>query len=120
PTLLPAHFAHLSQTLRLKFCVANSENFINDHDLRLQVGGYGESQPHFHARTVVLNRSLNKIFDATEGDDLIKFLSDLGPAHAENGTIEKNILPPCKLGVKACSHFEEGRDPSINFKATYR
>ena len=45
----PRDVAHLAQALLLKRGVADRQHLVDDQDLRLQVRGDGERQPHVHA-----------------------------------------------------------------------
>ena len=43
------HILHLAQALLLELSVADSKNFVDDQDFRLQMGGNSKGQTHVHA-----------------------------------------------------------------------
>ena len=45
-----------------------------------------------------------------ELDDLVEALADLGPAHAEDGAVEEDVLAPGQLGVEAGPDLEQRAD----------
>ena len=70
---------HLAQALLLERGVADGEHFVDDQDLRLQVGGHRESQPHVHPAGVALDRRVEELLDLGEVDDLVELAPDLRP-----------------------------------------
>src|SRR5260370_958763 len=106
------HFAH---ALLLKTDVADGEDFIDEENFRLEMGGDGEGQAHVHAGGVVLDGGVDEFFELGEGHDFIEFADDLRLAHAEDGAGEKGILASGQLGMKAGADFEEGADAAVDF-----
>ena len=74
------HVAHLAQALLLERRVADRQHLVHQQDLRLQVRGDGEGQPHVHAARVALDRRVEELLDLGEGDDLVELARDLGAA----------------------------------------
>ena len=55
------------------------------------------------------------LLDARELDDLVEPPAHLLAAHAENGAIEENVLPPAELGVEAGADLEQTVHAAANF-----
>ena len=60
PALL-ADVVHLAQALVLERRVADRQHLVDEQDLRLEVGGDGEGQPHVHAARVALDRRVEEL-----------------------------------------------------------
>ena len=52
---------HLTETLLLERRVTDREHFVDDQDLRLEVGGDGERKSHVHAARVALDGSVQEL-----------------------------------------------------------
>ena len=98
--------AHLGQTLFLELHVADGQDLVHDHDLAVQMGSDAESQLDVHAAGVALDRGVDEVPDLGELDDLFHFGVDLGAGHAQNGTIEVDVLAARHLGVETGADFQ--------------
>src|ERR1700704_1028899 len=78
---------HLSHTLFLKLGVADSKDFIDQQNFRIEMGRDGKGEPHVHAARVSFHRRIEKLLDLGEGDNVVEFSADFGPGHAENCTV---------------------------------
>src|SRR5215831_16402048 len=104
------HFIHFSETLLLKFSVANGEHLINDQYLRLKVCGYRKCEANVHTAAVVLYRRVEKFLHVSKRDDVVKFLADLPLSHPENRAIEEDVLATSKLGMKSRPNLKQACD----------
>ena len=104
--------AHLPQRLALEGGVADREHLVDEQDLRLEVGGDGEGEPHRHPARVALHRRVEEALDLGELDDLVEAGADLGPAHAEDRAVEEDVLAPGQLRVEAGADLEQRADPA--------
>src|SRR5437660_11696241 len=77
--------AHSAEAFFLKVDVADGEDFVDEEDFRLEMGGDGESQADVHAGGVVLDGSVNEFFEFGEGHDFGDLAADFGFRHADNG-----------------------------------
>src|SRR5258705_195888 len=68
---LNASILHLAEAFHLKSDVTNRQHFIDDKDLRLQMGGNGEGQPNVHAAAVTLHRGVQKRLNLSKSDNLV-------------------------------------------------
>ena len=64
--------------------VPDREDLVHHEDLRFEVGGYGESQPHVHSAGVSLDWGVNKFFNLPEGDNLIEPQVNFVSPHSED------------------------------------
>ena len=103
---------HLRQRLALEGGVADREHLVDEQDLRLEVGGDGEGEPHRHAARVALDRRVEEALDVGERDDLVEAAADLGAAHAEDRAVEEDVLAPGQLRVEAGADLEQRADPA--------
>src|SRR5205814_2993508 len=85
--------------------------------LRLKVRGDREGEAHVHAGRVPLDRRLDKALDFREGDDLVELARDLGAAHAEDRTVQVDVLAPGQLRMKARADFKERADTAVELDA---
>jgi len=111
---------HFAKTLSLEPDVTDREHFIDDKDLGIEMSSDREGEPHVHARRVMLHRCVEKSFDLGERNDLIELLFDLGPLHAEDRTIEVNVLATRELGMKSCADFKKTSDTSADRRCPAR
>src|SRR2546422_8558362 len=77
----------------------------------------GESD--VHAAGVMFDRGVDKLLNFGKGHYLIKLLPDLGVLHAEDRTVQKDILAPGQLRLKACAHFEQRSNPAVNISVAF-
>ena len=109
-----ADILHLSNAFLLKLRVANSQHFIDDQDLRLQMRRHRERQAHIHAAAVPLHRRVDKFFHSGKSHDLVKFLFYLRLVHPEDGPVEKNIVPPAEFRIKPGADFEQTGNTALD------
>ena len=76
-----------------------------------------KGEPHVHARGVALDRRIEELLDLREGDDLVELPPDLRPRHAEDRTIEEDVLAARQLRVKARAHLEQARHAAADLDA---
>src|ERR1700723_822074 len=100
------HILHLPEAFFLKLRIPDRKHLIHDKDLRLEVGGHGESEANIHPRTVAFNRGIEKFLDLGEGYDFIEPPFDLLLSHPEDRTVKKDVLPTCQLRMEASAHLE--------------
>src|SRR5438105_8800243 len=100
-------FVHLRKAFLLELCVAHGQHFIDNEDLRIQVRGHGESQTHIHTTRVMFDSRFEKLLGARETYDFIKLRVDLAPAHAQDRSVEINILTASEIRMKAGANVEQ-------------
>ena len=101
---------HLVQAPTLKARITDRQNLIHQQDFGFQVGGYGESEANVHTARVALDGRVEELLDVGEGYDLVELALDLAIAHAQDRSIQVNILSPGQLGMEAGSDFQQGPD----------
>src|SRR5207302_8193431 len=81
---------------------------------------YRERQPNVHAARIALHRRIEKLINLGEGDDLVKFLSDLAAAHPQDRAVEIDVLSSGQFGVKSGADLQQAADAAANlhFAAT--
>ena len=67
-----AEVLHPPEAALLELGVADREHLVDEQDLRLEVRGDGEREPHVHAARVALDRRVDELLDAGELDDLVE------------------------------------------------
>ena len=73
-----------------------------------------ESQADIHARGVALDRRIEKSLDLGKGDDLVEFPADLGPRHAEDRAVQKDVFAAGQLRMKSGADFEQAGDAALD------
>ena len=113
---------HLAEALALKGKVADREHLVDDENIRPQMRGDGEGEPHVHPAGVAFHRRIEELLGLGEGHDAVEFPVDLAPVHPQQRAVEINILAPGQLGVKAGADFEQRAHPAeqIDFAAGRR
>src|SRR5207237_9719591 len=101
------NFVHLCKAFLLKLGVAHGQHFIDNEDLRIQVRGDGESQTHIHTTRVMFDSRFEKFLGARKTYDFIKLRVDLAPAHAQDRSVQINILTSSKVRMKAGADVEQ-------------
>src|SRR3989338_3535449 len=118
-SLLFRHLFHFPKAFLLEFRIANGKNFINKKNVRLKMRRDRKRETHVHAARIALDRRVEELLDTGEFDDLVKFTADLASTHAEDCSIEKNILPSGKLRGKASADLKERRDAPAQYRFSF-
>ena len=98
---------HFSKALLLKAQIANSQDLINDEDLRPKMCSNSKGQPHIHATGVALYRCINKALNLREINNFVKDRLHLATAHTQEGSVQINIFTAREFRVKTCANFEQ-------------
>ncbi len=106
---------HLSEAFLLEIDIANGEDFIDEENFRLEMGGDGKGQADVHAGGVVLDGSVDEFFELGEGHDFVEFAGDFALAHAQDGAGEESVFAAGEFGVEAGADFEEAADAAADF-----
>jgi hypothetical protein len=101
---------HLVETFPLELQVADGEHLVDGHDLGLEMRGDGEREPKIHSGRVALHGRVEEPSDTRELDDFLEAPLDLTTTHAENGTVEVDVLSARQLGVETRPDLEQGAD----------
>src|SRR5215472_13997145 len=107
-----ADFSHLAQAFLLECHVAHGQHLVRDQYIGAEVSSQGEGQSDVHSTGVVFDRRVEKFLDLGKRYDLVKAGKDFAPAHAQQGTVEKDVLAARQLRMKTGSLFEQARDPA--------
>src|ERR1700723_1881143 len=65
----------------------------------------------------MLDWCVEKFFYFGKSDDFVEPFADFPFCHSENRSVEKNVLPSGKFGVKARTNLEQAGDPSLQQNA---
>src|SRR5258708_5396339 len=112
--------AHLAEGFLLEFDVADSEDFVDEEDFRLEMRGDGEGQADVHAGGIVLDGRVDEFFQFGKRHDFIEFARDLRLAHAQDCAGKEGVLPPGQFGMEAGADFEKGADAAANLRPAFR
>ena len=81
-----AEVLHAPEAATLELRVPDGEHLVDEQDLRLEVRGHREREPHVHAARVALHRRVEEALDARELDrcrgaslDLAPFMPRIAP-----------------------------------------
>ena len=98
----------------LELGVADGEHLVHEQDLRLEVRGHREREPHVHAARVPLDRRVEERRHAGEVDDLGQLARDLAASHAEDGAVQVDVLAAGQLGMEARADLEQAADAAAD------
>ena len=101
---------HGVEAFALKARVADSQNLINDEDIRIEMGGYGKAQAQAHAGRVALDRCIQELCHAGKFHHGVQLGGDLAVFHAQYGAVQVDVLPAGEFLVKTGAHFEKRSD----------
>src|SRR5437773_7906269 len=110
-------FVHLRKAFLLKLRVAHGQHFIDNEDLRIQVRGHRKCQSHIHATRVMFDGRFEKFLRSREINNLVKLRVDLAPAHAQDCSVQINILTASKIRMKAGANVEQASYFAVQFGA---
>ena len=68
----------------------------------------------------MLHRRVYELLDISKGHDVVEFSVDLRLPHSQDRTVQVDVLPSRKLTVKPCSHLEQGTEPAVNLRPSFR
>src|SRR5215472_4404463 len=92
---------HLAEALPFEFGIANRQHLVDDENLRLKMCCHRKCQPYIHSTAVAFDRRIEETLHFGEVDNLVEFCFDLSPRHAEDGTVEIDVLASREFGVEA-------------------
>src|SRR5438876_11534589 len=101
---------HGVEAFALKARVADSQNLINDEDIRIEMGGHGKAQAQAHAGRVALDRCIQELCHAGKFNHRVQLGGDLAVFHAQYGAVQIDVLPAGEFLVKTGAHFEKRSD----------
>ena len=117
-TTVLRHLSHAAETALLELRIAHGEHLVDDEDLGLQERGDRECEPHVHPARVALDGRVDEVPDAGEVDDVVELPGDLLPAHAENASVQEDVLPARQLAVEAGADLEQRPDTAADVDKT--
>ncbi len=94
--------------------VAHREHLVHDENVRVDVHGHREAEPHVHSRGVRLHGLVDEVLEARERDDLGQLPLDLPAREPEHDAVDHDVLAPRDLRVEAGAELDEGRDFSVH------
>src|ERR1700730_10243998 len=78
------------------------------------MSGNGEGEAYIHAAGVALRRRIEELIDFGEGDDLVKFPSNLRARHTEDRPVQVDVFSARQLAMKSRADLEQARDASLD------
>src|SRR5687767_9204534 len=98
-------------TLLLKSRVTDRQDFVDDQDLRFNVGGNRKSQARVHPGRIPFHRRIDELTDPREVDDRVHLAGDLIAPHPKDRALQVQILPARQVVVKPGRHLDQGSRP---------
>ena len=108
---------HPRDALLLERLVADREHFVGDEDVRRERRRDRESEPHDHARRVVLDRLADVLAQVGERDDLVAPIGDLRRREAKQRRGEIDVGEPRVVRMKARAQLEQRADAAVDDNA---
>src|SRR5215510_5711687 len=110
----PSQRAHSIKALLLEAQVADSQHFVQEQNLRLQMGNDRKPQSDVHSGGVPLDRYVDELPNLCEVDDTLELSPDLAPWHAQDRSTQVNVLPPGQLRMEPRPDLDQRRRPPID------
>src|SRR5512141_2109159 len=83
---------HFAETFLLERGVTDSEHFVNEQDLGLEMRRDSKREPGVHARAVPFRRSVDELLDLGEAHDLLEATGNLAAPHSEYRAAQIDVL----------------------------
>jgi hypothetical protein len=109
---LPLEPPDAVEALALERLVPDGEDLVDQEDLRVDVHGDGEGQPHVHAARVELDLGVDELRDAGEVDDLVEVGVGLLAREPEDRGVEVDVLPAGEVAVEPGPQLEQRGQPA--------
>ncbi len=93
--------------LALKTLVAHSQYLVDHQNVGVDVDRHGKAETHVHARGVELHRSIDECLELGEVDDGIEDAVHFLLGHAQEGSVEVDVLPPGQVLLEARAQLEQ-------------
>ena len=111
---LGAKLAHPVEAFLGEGGVTHGEHLVDQQDFRFDIDRDGEAQAHRHPGGVGLHRVVDERFDPGEVDDLVQAAADEVSPQAEQGTVQKDVLPTRVVRMETGSKLEQGGDATVH------
>ena len=100
--------------------VADSEHFVDQHDVGIAEDRDAEPEPRVQPRRVALHRHVDQALDFRELHDVVEAAIDLAARQPEQPGAEIYVLAAGELGMKARAELDERHDASGHLHAAAR
>src|SRR5581483_2207668 len=98
---VPPKLLHPLEALPLKSDVADGEHLVHQEKARLRRNGHGEPEPDGHSGRIELHGRVDEVLHLRKSDDVVEPAVELGSGHAEDGSVDVDVLPARELLVEA-------------------
>src|SRR5581483_3627379 len=82
----------LVEALMRESSVADSEDFVDEQDVRIDVNRHCKPKPHVHAGRVRLHRSIDELAQLGEVHDVIEAVLNFALRQAEHDAVDEDVL----------------------------
>ena len=106
--------SNFPQTFFLKLHVAHRQHFVDQQNLRLKMSRDRKGKADVHPAGVTLHRRVYELFDLSKRHDFVELSIDLCFLHAQNNSVQVDVLPPGQLGVKTRADFQQRTHAAAN------
>src|SRR5690348_2518336 len=94
--------------------IAHRQNLVNQQDIRVNLGGHGESQSHVHAGRILFDRGINEFANLREVYDALLPFQNLPAGQTQQQAVNEDVLPSGEFVVKSGPQFNQRRDAATN------
>ncbi len=115
-----AHLPHALVALVGEVAVTDTQQLVDDQDLRLEHGRGGEHQPRRHARRIGLHRLVDEALKFGELDDIVEQFVGPTSDDAEMSEARVDVLPTGEVGMEPGSDLEQGADHAVDRHGSLR
>src|SRR5262245_28161930 len=101
---------HLRHALPLERLVADREHLVQEQDVRVDVHGDREAEPHVHPGRVRPHGQVDEALELRERDDLVHPLAHVLALETVDRAAEEDVLAAGEIGVEAGAELEQRAD----------
>ena len=96
-----------ADALALEALVTDGQDLVDHQDVGVHVHGDREAEPHVHARRVELDRAVDELLQLGEVHDGVEDLVHVALGHAQQRTVEVDVLPAGQVLLEAGSQLQQ-------------
>ncbi len=111
---------HAIEAFLLEHRISYRQHFVENDNLRIQVGRDRKGQSNIHPAGVIFHWNIDELLQSGEFHDLIEPFAHFFSGKPKHGSVQVNVIPTGKFGMKTGPNFQETRQAPVHFHGTGR
>src|SRR5579862_9441487 len=96
------------KTAGLEALITDSEDLVDDDDVRIAMNRHRKRQAHEHAAGVGARGVVNEVAESGKRDNLVEVALQALPIQTKEGGVEVHVFAACQIRMKTGAEFEQG------------